>query len=81
MNPIAFTLGPFEVRWYGILMALAFMIGYFMLRKLADEKGISRDRIDSYFLYIFLGILIGARLGEVIFYGPWSYYLEKPFRI
>ncbi|MBD3312959.1 prolipoprotein diacylglyceryl transferase [Candidatus Woesearchaeota archaeon] len=81
LDPVLGTVSIFEIRWYGLLMAVAFLAGYFMLRRLADEEGIKRDEIDSYFLYIFLGILIGARLGEVLFYGPWSYYLAEPWRI
>ncbi|MCX6707995.1 MAG: prolipoprotein diacylglyceryl transferase [Candidatus Woesearchaeota archaeon] len=80
MNPILLTLGPFEIRWYGVLMALAFFVGYFILQKLAKEKKISSELIDIYFIYIFFGIIIGARLGEVIFYDP-LYYLADPIKI
>lgn len=80
MNPIAFALGPFEIRWYGVLMALAFFIGYFILHRLAKEKKIGSGLIDIYFIYIFFGIIIGARLGEVIFYDP-LYYLANPIKI
>ncbi|PIN86011.1 prolipoprotein diacylglyceryl transferase [Candidatus Woesearchaeota archaeon CG10_big_fil_rev_8_21_14_0_10_44_13] len=80
MNPILFTIGPFEIRYYGILFALAFFIGYFILRKLGRGAKISEDLIDTYFIYIFLGIVIGARLGEAIFYDP-AYYFSNPIEI
>ncbi|MFO8016224.1 MAG: prolipoprotein diacylglyceryl transferase [Candidatus Woesearchaeota archaeon] len=80
MDPIAFTIGPLEIRWYGLLMALAFLCGYFILRKLARGSGIKEELTDTYFIYIFLGIIIGARLGEVLFYQP-AYYLSDPVKI
>jgi phosphatidylglycerol:prolipoprotein diacylglycerol transferase len=81
MNPILATLGPFEIRWYGLLMALAFLVGYFIFHSLAKKrKELSEGLIDVYFIYIFLGIIIGARLGEVIFYDP-MYYLANPIKI
>ncbi len=80
MNPILFHIGPLEIRYYGLLFALAFLIGYFILRKLAKEKNIHEDLIDSYFIYLLIFIVIGARLFEVIFYEP-LYYLADPIKI
>lgn len=80
MNPILLNLGQFEIRWYGVLMALAFVVGYFILQRLAREKKLSRDLIDAYFIYIFLGIIIGARLGEILFYEP-LYYFSNPIKM
>lgn len=79
MNPVLFHLGPIEIRYYGILFALAFLIGYFILRKLAKEKNISEDLIDSYFIYLLIFMVIGARLFEIIFYEP-LYYLVNPIK-
>ncbi len=80
MNPIAYSIGPFDIYWYGILMALAFLTGYFILSKFAKEDGLSQNLIEIYFVYIFLGIVIGARLGEVLFYEP-GYYFANPIMI
>ena len=80
MNPIAFQLGPLTVRWYGILMFLGFVIGYFILKKLAKERNIKEELIDDYFLYILIGTIVGARLFEVLFYEH-SYYFSNPIKI
>lgn len=80
MNLIAFQLGPLTVRWYGILMFLGFIIGYFILKKLAKEKNIKENLIDDYFLYIIIGTIVGARLFEVFFYEPF-YYFSNPIKI
>lgn len=80
MNPVLFSIGSIEIRYYGILMALAFLIGYFILRKLAKEKHIKEDLIDSYFIWLLISMIIGARLFEVLFYEP-SYYFANPIEI
>lgn len=81
MNPIAFNIGPLTVRWYGILMFLGFLLGYFILKKIAKEKGISNERlIDNYFIYMILGTIIGARLFHVLFYNL-SYYIQDPIKV
>lgn len=80
MNPVLFNLGPIEIRCYGILFALAFLTGYLILRKLAREKGINDDLIDSYFIYLLIFMVIGARLFEILFYEP-AYYLSNPIKI
>lgn len=80
MNPIAFSLGPLTVRYYGILMFLGFVIGYFILKKLAREKEIKDNLIEDYFIYIILGTIIGARLFHVFFYS-FDYFIANPIKI
>ncbi|MCX8147387.1 MAG: prolipoprotein diacylglyceryl transferase, partial [Candidatus Woesearchaeota archaeon] len=80
LNPALMKLGPFEVRWYGVLMAAAFIIGYFILRKLAKDEKINGELIDIYFIYLFFGLIIGARIGEILFYSP-NYYLKYPLEM
>ncbi|MDD5649855.1 MAG: prolipoprotein diacylglyceryl transferase [Candidatus Nanoarchaeia archaeon] len=80
MNPIAFTLGPFTVRYYGILMFFGFLIGYFILKKLAKEKNIKENLIENYFIYVILATIIGARLFHVFFY-DYAYYIADPIKI
>ncbi len=79
LNPVAFSLGPVRVHWYGILLAAAFMFGYFILKRLVKERKIRVD-VDSYLTYLIVGLLGGARLGEIIFYEP-LYYLANPLKI
>ena len=70
----AFQIGSFGVRWYALLWAIGLIFAYFIVRKLYRHQGISADKFDPLFLYCFLGILIGARLGHCLFYEP-DYYL------
>ena len=69
-----FQIGSFGVRWYALLWAVGLIAGYFIVKKLYMHQGISLDKFDPLFLYCFLGILIGARLGHCLFYEP-IYYL------
>ncbi|MFW6119572.1 MAG: prolipoprotein diacylglyceryl transferase [Petrotogales bacterium] len=79
VSPIIFAFGPFEVRWYGVFIALGIVIAYLMGRKLALREGIDEDHlIELVFLGIIFGI-IGARLYYVLF--NLSYYIKNPIEI
>jgi len=73
----AFNIGTFPVRWYALLWAFGLIGGYFIVRRLYRHQQISDERFEPLFLYCFLGILIGARLGHCLFYEP-EYYLSSP---
>lgn len=77
-DPIAFSLGPLSVRWYG-LMYLAGFLAFLWLaprhaRRLGDGRW-TRERLDALLFYGVLGVVLGGRLGEVLFYQP-AYYLS-----
>ncbi|MFC1691040.1 prolipoprotein diacylglyceryl transferase [Nanoarchaeota archaeon] len=80
INPVLTTIGPFEIRYYGILLASAFVVGYFLLRKLGKEKGLTGDQIDEFFIWFIPLVLICARLFHVIFYDP-IYFFTHPLEI
>ncbi len=82
MDPIAFTIPLINtpVRWYGILFALGFLIGYFLVDKYFKKKGYPSERLDTLLIYMFLGTVIGARIGHCFFYQP-DYYLSNPLEI
>ena len=88
-NPdlVAFRLGPIMVRWYGLMWIIGFAFGYFLVRRLYKEQKIKDELFDPLFIYCFLGILIGARLGHCIFYQPedfltsWQGIVEMIFPI
>ena len=71
-----FHIGAFAVRWYGLCWLLGFAAGYFLVRRLYQEQKIKEELFEPLFLYCFLGILIGARLGHCIFYEP-DYFLTS----
>lgn len=75
LNPIAFTLGGFAIRWYGLLIALAILIGYLIGIKDLKADGIEEGRSDLMYLVVVLSGIIGARLGFVL-QSP-SYYLTS----
>lgn len=87
-NPdiIAFQIGSFGVRWYSLCWVLGLIAGYFLVRRLfADQqidpeikngKKVPTGRFDPLFIYCFIGIILGARLGHCLFYEP-GYYLTS----
>jgi len=79
IDPIAFKLGKIEVRWYGLLIALAIAIGIFFSIKRSKNRGYSEDDVLDFFLYLIPTMIIGARLYYVIF--EWQYYVQYPKQI
>ena len=66
----AFHLGPMTVRWYGLMWIIGLALAYLVVKRLYKEQKIKDELFDPLFIYCFLGILIGARLGHCIFYQP-----------
>ena len=82
-DPILFSVGPVAVRWYG-LMYVAGFVAFIMLGKLRVRRGLGlglevRD-VDDMLIYGVLGVILGGRLGYVLFYKP-GYYLQHPAEI
>ncbi|MBA1438449.1 MAG: prolipoprotein diacylglyceryl transferase [Epsilonproteobacteria bacterium] len=79
-DPIAFSFGSLHVYWYGILFATAILFDLEMMKWIYKREGKSLETLDTLFLYIVIGIVVGARLGHCLFYDP-SYYLSHPLEI
>jgi len=79
MYRILFTIGSFPIYSYGVMLALAFIIGIFLAMKEAKRIGENPERVLDISLYVILGALIGGRLGYVIFH--LDYYLENPIKM
>lgn len=75
-NPEIFHLGPLSVRWYGLMFALGFIIGYSMVEKMFKHEKENLKWLDSLLVYIVVATIVGARLGHVIFY-DWDYYSQN----
>lgn len=58
-------------NWYGILFVTGLVLGYFVVKRMYKKEGISEDLLDKLVLYMVVGTIIGARLGHVLFYGPY----------
>lgn len=76
VNPVLLHLGSWEVRWYGLFFALGFVFGIIIITKMFIREGVNKDWIDSLFLFVVIGTVVGARLGHVFFY-DWAYYREN----
>lgn len=79
-DPIMFHIGTWSVRWYGLLFALGFVAGIYIVTKMFKREGVKTELVDSLFLYVVIGTVIGARLGHVFFY-DWGYYSQHPAEI
>ena len=80
VDPAIFQLGPFAPRWYGVFFTFGFGLGYLIMVQIYRHETRQLENLSNLFLYVFLGTLIGARLGHVLFYQP-DYYLARPWEI
>lgn len=80
ISPELFSIGPLTVRWYGLLFASSFIIGYYIMLKIYREDKRSEDDLNDLIWYMILGTVLGARLGHCLFYNP-AYYLANPHKI
>jgi len=83
-NPIAFHIFSLPVHWYGIMYVLALTtalyVGKYFIKK--DKLNFSSNQIDIYFVYVEVGVILGARLGYILFYDTnTSFYLTHPWQI
>ena len=72
----AFSIGSFSFRWYSLCWLVGLLLAYLVVKRLYKEQKIKDELFDPLFIYCFLGILIGARLGHCIFYQP-DYFLTS----
>lgn len=82
-NPIAFDV-VVPVHWYGMMYVLALLTSLYMAKWIVkkDNLGITKEELDSFFIYVEIGVILGARLGYILFYDPdTSYYLSHPWQI
>ncbi|MGR9106949.1 MAG: prolipoprotein diacylglyceryl transferase [Gammaproteobacteria bacterium] len=80
VDPVLFSWGPITVRWYGLLFALGFFQGFVILNWMFRREGRPVEDLDDLFVYVFVGVLVGARLGHCLFYDP-EFYLSHPLEI
>ena len=77
---IGIDLGFFTIRWYSLMFVIAFVLGLHLMKKIYINDGINPDKLDPLFMYVFVSMLIGMRLGEVFFYN-WGYYQNNLLEI
>lgn len=79
IDPVAFNLGPLSVRWYGIIIAVGILLGYFVAQRALVKAGLHKDTLVDIIFYSVLFGFIAARIYFVIF--QWPYYAENPSEI
>ncbi|GAB3065735.1 prolipoprotein diacylglyceryl transferase [Salinicoccus sesuvii] len=79
LSPVALELGPLSIYWYGIIIALGMLLGYFIANREADRKGLPEGLFMDMMFYIIIASIVGARLYYVIF--QWDYYSQNPLHI
>ncbi len=83
INPVAISLGPLQVRWYGIMYLIGFGLFFYLARLRARRDAWRRASyalIDDLLFYGVLGVVLGGRLGYVLFYKP-GYYFGHPLEL
>ncbi|MEM8487600.1 MAG: prolipoprotein diacylglyceryl transferase [Bacteroidota bacterium] len=79
-GPILLELGPLTIRWYGLLFATGFFLGFLYMRYVYDRERKPVAELDNLLLYMMISTIVGARLGHCLFYEP-AYYLSNPVEI
>ncbi len=88
IDPVALQFGPLTVKWYGLAYLTGLVLGWLYIRRLIEQPRLWAsgqapfpiERVDDLLLYMTLGVIIGGRLGSVVFYEP-GYYLRYPLDI
>ena len=79
-DPVAFQIISFEIRWYSLAYIVGIIIGWILCKKIFIRKSDINEKFDNYVTYLVIGIIIGGRLGYIIFYN-FNYYINNFFDI
>lgn len=79
INPMFLSIFGLEIRYYGIIYALSFLIGYYFIKKINEKRNLKLD-VDSLITYLIIGTVLGARIFEVLFYNP-GFFIKNPLEI
>jgi phosphatidylglycerol:prolipoprotein diacylglycerol transferase len=82
INPTIIKIGPLQIRWYGVMYILAFLASYFLVKYQIRKKKLNIDinTVNDLFLFLIIGLIIGARLGYIVFYNL-PFYLSHPLKL
>ncbi|GED21290.1 prolipoprotein diacylglyceryl transferase [Halomonas halmophila] len=69
IDPVAISIGPFQVHWYGLMYVIGFLAAWWLGRRRAERIGLTRDDVGDLLFYGALGVVLGGRLGYALFYG------------
>lgn len=79
-DPVLFSIGTFDIRYYGLMWALAILGGMLFFDRVCKREGLPQQVSESIFFYGILATILGARLGHCLFYEP-DYFLTHPWAI
>ena len=79
-DPVAFQIMSFEIRWYSLAYILGIVIGWTLCKKIFIKNSDISEKFDDYITYLIIGVILGGRIGYIIFYN-FSYYLDNIFDI
>ena len=79
-DPIAFQIMSFEIRWYSLAYILGIVVGWILCKKIFIKNSDISEKFDDYITYLIIGIILGGRVGYILFYN-FSYYLDNIFDI
>lgn len=80
LDPIIFRLGPIQIRYYGLLFASAFYLGYRTIMWQFGRANLDLDLARRYFLYLFFGAVLGSFIGHRVFY-RWDVFISNPLSL
>ncbi|KXN97950.1 diacylglyceryl transferase [Aequorivita aquimaris] len=73
-------LGFFMIRYYSLMFVVAFTLGWILTKKIYEREKLPQEKLDSLFIYMVVAVLVGARLGHVIFYQP-ELFVQDPLSV
>src|SRR3990172_6631502 len=80
VSPEIVQIGPFVLRWYSLMFMVAFLLGFYIMKWIFKIENKPETYLNDLFVYVFLGTVIGARLGHCFFYDP-TYYLSHTVEV
>ena len=80
VDPVAFSIGSLQVRWYGILLATGFILAYLALQKIFRKENLSQKLLDHFVIWTIVWTIVGLRLGHFLFYEP-EYLIAHPLQV
>lgn len=82
IDPVFLSIGPLHFRWYGLMYVLAFIATYFIIRAEVKRKqlALTADDVADLVFYGAMGVVLGGRIGYILFYNP-GFYLANPLKL
>lgn len=82
IKPYLFKIGPLQVRWYGLMYLIGFVLSYLIVQREMKRRktGIKPEDVENLYVYLILSLVLGARLGYVLFYNL-SWYINNPWSV